>query len=200
VHGLWYRSWSLAGLKKRLRAAGHTVHAFSYPTLARTPARNATDLADFCLSHCSGTIHLVGHSLGGLIITAMMNSKMIPPIGRVVFLGTPLYGSLVAQRLVANPLGKWLLGQSGKVLSEGVELSPGTVEFGMIAGSLPRGLGRITGPLELPNDGTVSVAETVSEQLADRIELKTSHTGLLFSREAAHQAAIFLKSGRFDRG
>ena len=60
------------------------------------------------------------------------------------------------------------------------------------------GLGRVTGSFEGPNDGTVAVAETVSEQLSDRLELAVSHTGLLFSGEVARQSAIFLAQGRFE--
>jgi pimeloyl-ACP methyl ester carboxylesterase len=198
VHGLWYRSWSLVRLKSQLAAAGHRVHSFSYPTRAQTPEQSASGLADFCLRRCCGTTHLVGHSLGGLVIMAMLQKQPLPGPGRVVFLGTPLKGSCVAQRLGRFKTGKLLLGQASALLSEGLPLDQDSPECGMISGTLARGLGRMTGALDEPNDGTVAVSETVSGQLADRLELAVSHTGLLFSKEAARQAAFFLAQGHFE--
>ena len=200
VHGLWYRSWSLARLRKQLIVAGHTVHSFSYPTLARSPAQNASQLADFCLLHCTAPTHLVGHSLGGLVILAMLQNKPLASPGRIVFLGTPLNGSQVARRLGGNRAGKLLLGRAAQALSGGFGLLPDGPECGMISGTLARGLGRLSGALEGPNDGTVSVFETTSELLTDRLEQKVSHTGLLFSKEVARQAAIFIERGRFEHG
>lgn len=200
VHGLWYRSWSMFRLREQLNDAGYTVHVFSYPTLTRNPAQNAADLADFCVRQCAGSPHLVGHSLGGLVIVAMLHQGQLPSVGRIVFLGTPLKGSLVARRLGSNLAGKRLLGQAVSVLSEGLGLIPGVAQYGMISGTCARGLGQLTGALGGANDGTVAVSETVSDQLSDRLELHVSHTGLLFSREAARQAAIFLDQGLFERG
>jgi hypothetical protein len=43
------------------------------------------------------------------------------------------------------------------------------------------------------------VAETELEGTADRIVLRVSHTGMLFSAAVAKQAGAFLRSGRFSR-
>ena len=48
-----------------------------------------------------------------------------------------------------------------------------------------------------PSDGTVAVAETRLPGLADHCLVAASHTGLVFSRPAAGQAAAFLRHGRF---
>ena len=200
VHGLWYRTWTLARLRRQLADAGHTVHGFSYPSLARSPEQNAVELSDFCLRHCCGTTHLVGHSLGGLVILAMLKNEQLPPLGRIVFLGTPLNGSLVARRLGGNKAGKYLLGAAAPVLSEGLPLNPDVPECGMIAGTYALGLGRVTGALEGPNDGTVSVTETMSGHLSDLLVLNVSHTGLLLSGEVARQVALFLDQGCFQPG
>ena len=49
-----------------------------------------------------------------------------------------------------------------------------------------------------PNDGTICVEETELPGAADRIVLPVSHTGILFSAEAARQTASFLATGRFN--
>ena len=48
-----------------------------------------------------------------------------------------------------------------------------------------------------PNDGTVAVEETRLSGLADHAVIPTSHSGLLFSEEAARLALSFLGEGRF---
>jgi hypothetical protein len=47
------------------------------------------------------------------------------------------------------------------------------------------------------HDGTVAVAETQLDGLADHVVVPASHSGLLFSEEVARQAAAFLREGRF---
>lgn len=199
VHGLFYRSWSMRPLARRFRTAGHRVHAFSYPTLSRNPEINAQALGKFCRENIPETAHFVGHSLGGLVILAMLRQEHRIRPGRVVFLGTSLNGSLVARRLRKFKAGSGLMGRAGGLLTRGLLPTPGAAEYGMIAGTAGRGLGRLTGPFAGPGDGTVSIAETRSEALSDRCDLPVGHTGLLFSAEAARQAAYFIETGRFDR-
>lgn len=200
VHGLWFGSWAMARLAGRVRARGHRAHAFSYPTLTQDPDRNAAELAALCRELGPGPAHFVGHSLGGLVILSMLQHAPDIRAGRVVFLGTPLNGSMVARRLKSAPPGGRLVGRAGELLSEGLSPRPGDAEFGMIAGTSGRGLGRLTGALDGPGDGTVTVAETRSEALSDHCELPVGHTGLLFSAEAARQAIFFIENGRFDHG
>src|SRR3546814_18686339 len=70
-------------------------------------------------------------------------------------------------------------------------------EVGMIAGSLPHGLGGLLARFEGDNDGTVLVEETRSPQLADHVVVAASPSGLLFSAEAIAQTVAFLGTGPF---
>lgn len=197
VHGLWYRCWSLALLKKRLAAHGFQGRCFSYPTLAQWPDTSARTLAGFCRKSGSNTVHLVGHSLGGLLILAMLGQGAYQPTGRLLLLGTPLAGSRVARRMASWPGGKLLLGHSGGLLADGASAAGGAWTCGMIAGTRGIGLGRLSGVHLGPGDGTVALAETRHQMVSERLELPVSHTGLLASRAVAEQAAHFLASGRF---
>jgi hypothetical protein len=69
----------------------------------------------------------------------------------------------------------------------------------MIAGSRPLGLGRLFGRFEGPHDGTVAVAETRLPGLAAHALIRSSHSGLIVSPEAAELAARFLATGGFGR-
>jgi hypothetical protein len=70
---------------------------------------------------------------------------------------------------------------------------------GAIAGRLPIGFGFAFGALTSPHDGTVSVAETELPGLTDHCVVPATHTGLLFSQDAAEQTIAFLRTARFAR-
>lgn len=198
VHGLWYRRWSMWLLQQRLERTGFAVRCFSYPTVAQSPERSAQALAAFCAESDCDTQHLLGHSLGGLVILAMLGQGGCRRPGRVLLLGTPLAGSAVARRLGDLPLGGWLLGHSRSLLSEGAPATE-NVRCGMIAGTRGVGLGKLSGARLGPSDGTVALAETRHPCVAERVELPVSHTGLLLSKTVARQAAHYLAMGRFAR-
>jgi pimeloyl-ACP methyl ester carboxylesterase len=198
VHGLWYRAWSMRVLHRRLESAGFAVRRFSYPTRTVAPKVNAAALGEFCVASGASALHLVGHSLGGLLaLQALGLAGQLPP-GRLVLLGTPLAGSRVARRSASLPGGGFLLGQAARLLEAGAAHLPANRETGMIAGVRPLGLGRLVGGLREPHDGTVCVDETRSVELAGRIELPVTHTGMLVSPRVAAQTAHFLRKGHFS--
>jgi hypothetical protein len=119
--------------------------------------------------------------------------------GRVVCLGSPLRGSAVARGIAGVPGGAIIIGKHLDILRTGLERWDGRQEVGSIAGRLPIGLGFAIGALSSPHDGTVSVAETELPGLTDHCVVPATHTGLLFSAEAAEQAIAFLRHGRFTR-
>ena len=111
-------------------------------------------------------------------------------------------GSLSARKARRVPGGRRLLGAARPTLEAGIA-GPAAGreigrEIGMIAGSRGIGLGLLLGGVGGPGDGTVAVAETRAEGLADHWVLPVTHTGMLFSRAVARQACRFLKTGRFD--
>jgi hypothetical protein len=71
--------------------------------------------------------------------------------------------------------------------------------LGIIGGGLGFGLGRLVGSLGGPSDGTILVEETQLDGAADRVVLRVSHSGMLFSAVVAKQAGTFLSTGRFSR-
>ena len=123
---------------------------------------NARALAEYVDGIACERIHLVGHSLGGVLIRAMLDQYVPPNLGRVVCLGSPLRGSVTAARLARWPGGARIIGRCMADLRRcgGFDAWPPHVEAGGIAGDLPFGVGRLFGPFAEPNDGTVAVAET----------------------------------------
>jgi pimeloyl-ACP methyl ester carboxylesterase len=197
VHGLWFRESWLRILGRRLEQAGYRVKGFSYRSTRVPLERSAMRLQHLCDRDFPKGVHLVGHSLGGLLILQMLEAGQWSRPGRVVFLGTPLTGSAVARQASRWPGASLLLGAAANPLLEGVQRWPENRQMGMIAGSRSVGLGRITGGLPKPNDGTVAVAETRHEGLSGHITLPVTHTGLIFSEPVSRQVLSFLTRGRF---
>lgn len=199
VHGIWMTGLDLLPLRRRLEEAGFEARVFRYPSLRWTPARSARLLHDALAEVEGDVLHLVGHSLGGLVILHLF--ERFPPRrpGRVVLLSSPVNGSAVARCLAARSITRPLLGRSTEAgLLGGVPRWWGTRDLGTIAGDHSIGVGRVIGALERPNDGTVAVAETRLQNAVDAITLPSSHMGLVFSRPVADHVACFLRTGRFS--
>lgn len=200
VHGLWMPGVAMTVLARRLQRAGWSTPIFSYPSRHATVSQNAADLAAFLKGIDAPAVHFIAHSLGGLVLTQLLQDYPAQRPGRVVLLGAPYQGSYVARRLNRHGWGRWLCGLSlkGALLGEGPRW-PGGRELGVIAGTSPFGAGWMTPGLPRPHDGTVAVAETVVPGQTDNITLPVTHTGLLFSAAVARQAIRFLATGRFAR-
>jgi pimeloyl-ACP methyl ester carboxylesterase len=204
VHGLWLTGIEGGILRKRLaKDLSAETRAFSYASVNSSMAANAQALAKFLSGLRADTLHLVGHSLGGLVILKLFeggDADRLPP-GRIVLLGSPLNGSRAARNLARLPLGKKILGRGveEELLSLRERRWQGQRELGVIAGSLGVGLGRLVGVGGAPSDGTILVDETRLPGIRAHLVLKVSHTGLPFSPTVARQTGAFLSSGNFDR-
>ena len=199
LHGLWMRAGAMIIQQRRLEAAGFAVHRFGYPTVLQSLEANAGVLANFIARVPGDTVHLVAHSLGGVVIRAMLEQGIPPRLGRVVMLGTPLRGSRVGARVTRLPGGRRVIGRSVIDLNArgGFNDWVAGVPAGAIAGRVPFGTGWLVGGIYEANDGTVAVAETRVPGLADHIVLPVSHFALPWSRRVSVQVQHFLEHGRF---
>jgi pimeloyl-ACP methyl ester carboxylesterase len=202
VHGLWLTGIEGSVLRKRLaRELNAESRAFGYPSVKSSVDANADALGKYLSELPADTLHLVGHSLGGLVILKLFETPLggrLPP-GRVVFLGSPLNGSRAAMNLARLPFGKPLVGRGvcEELLSPRARRWRGQRDLGVIAGNLSVGLGKLVGVRGAPNDGTIFVDETQLAGVSQHLVMPVSHTGLPFSASVAHQTAAFLRSGRF---
>ena len=201
VHGLWMRGTVMKILLRHMERHGFEVHAFNYPSIRDDLDANAARLAAFVARVPGDTVHLLGHSLGCVVILAMLERHALERPGRIVCLGPPFAGSVTAERVARLPGGERVIGRSLRdLLARGgfKTAAPGR-EVGIVAGRAPVGLGRLFGRFSGPNDGMVAVAETTLPGAADHIVLPVAHTALLWSPEVARQVEHFLRTGKFDR-
>ena len=195
VHGLWVPGWVMQPLAARLARTGLRCRTFSYMGAGKPIEAHAERLARFARE--VGPAHFVAHSMGGLVTLEALQQQDIPA-GRAVLLGTPARGCYAGRRLSRYPGGRWFLGQSEDLWREGRVARWSRPEaLGIVAGSVPLGLGRLFGPLPGVNDGVVSLEETEVEGMTARAVLPVGHSEMLFSARVADNVTAFLKEGRF---
>src|SRR6266511_1351477 len=111
VHGLWMYPLVMSLMQHRIARCGYVVECWGYPTVRSTLSESAERFHEYCQKHKGETVHLVGHSMGGLIVLNAASLAPIPCLGRIVVAGTPLTGSFSARRLERWPGGHWMLGE-----------------------------------------------------------------------------------------
>jgi pimeloyl-ACP methyl ester carboxylesterase len=202
----------MAAMERALQKAGFQTLNLDYGSRAANCEVLAEEVADRAkaflygdeeLQAASGRVHLVGHSLGGLLARAVVTRRRPPKLSRIVLLGPPNSGSEIADLLHQSWLYRYLLGPAALQLvthhpeSLAALLGPVTFELGVIAGDRaldPLGYLLLPGP----NDGRVCVARTRVDGMADHLVLHTTHALMMRNSQVIHQTVHFLRHGRFD--
>jgi len=188
-------------MRDRLAKAGFAPEVFRYPSM-RAALDEVTAALAARLRSFAGPVHLVGHSLGGVVVLETLEREGELPPGRIVLLGSPVQGSRTARSIAAWSVGPQLLG--GLAVAELARARDRRWslprEIGTIAGSRSVGLGRMFAALPLPNDGTVCVDETRLPGATAHLVQDVSHTGMLLSTAVVDSIASFLNDGRFGAG
>jgi pimeloyl-ACP methyl ester carboxylesterase len=191
AHGLGGGPLFMRPLARRLGRHFDQVINWGYSSLwspIETHGKNfATLLRQLDENGSGGRIHLVGHSMGGIISRLALTDYMPRRLGRFVMIAPPNRGSRVARRLAPH-LGRLcppimqLTDDSGSFVCT---LPPPSVpELGIIAAEM---------------DFMVPRANTSLGCECDHIVLPGLHSTLVWRRETAEQVRHFLESGKFRR-
>ena len=204
IHGLWMNGAESLFLRRRLqKQLDAPVHPFRYRSVSSTMADAAARLQAYVRELAPTTLHLIAHSLGGIVVHRWLERYPDQPPGRVVFLGTPALASHAAKSAAHRD---WALTPLGRCVAEELLTDQRSRrwtakrELGIIAGTHAVGLGRLFAKFDEDSDGTVAVSETRLPGATDHLMLPVSHTGLLLSARVAREAGSFLQTGRFTLG
>lgn len=196
--GLWMPGAAMALLAGRLTRAGYAPRVFAYRGRSSFEA-NAERLARFVREALQDRpAHFIGHSLGGVLILDMLNRHPEIAAASAVLLGSPVRGCLAGRRLGGAWVGRWMMGACGDLWQEHAARWQRTEPLGVVAGTLPLGLGRALGRLPGVNDGVVCVDETSVEGMTARALVPSGHSMLIVSPTVGGLVERFLASGRFE--
>ena len=186
-------------LQLRLAQRGFRTERFGYASARADLEHNAACLARVVQAQRSERVHLVGHSLGGVLALHATTRFELRAVHRVIMLGSPYRDSYTARELARRDWGRRIL---GKTVPEWLAATRGAVppevEVGVIAGTVAFGLGTLVArSLPPPHDGVISVAETAVGGMKAAVQVGVSHSQLLVSREVGRLVCRFLQHGDF---
>lgn len=202
IHGLGRSNAAMWLLASRLEDAGFEVERVGYDSLDQTPDEILDEISaqiSACCADTHRTVHYVGHSLGGLLIRAYLQSEQPANLGRVVLMGTPNQGTELVDRF----RDRWwihLLGPTASALGTDGNSFPASIESPYYPVGVIAGISDSNNDHLLPgaDDGLIGVDETRLEGMTDFIVLDTGHSAMRYDKEVARQSLFFLRNGRFQ--
>ncbi len=201
VHGAIVRGWEMALLRRRLRRLGYRVRQFRYRSMMKGLDDNARRLSDFLRGTEGDVLHVVGHSMGGVLIRKVFEQTPDPRPGRLIVIGSPLLDCWVGRRFTRlhRRIGRWLVGRTvaDHLARPSDPVWHGARDFGVLAGTYRFGVGALFKTFPRPSDGVVLLDETRLEGIRGHTTFRLNHFGMLFSRRCCAQIARFLATGGF---
>jgi len=204
VPGMYSPKVTMWPMARRIKRHGFQTVIFRNRYLSKTPEQNAQRLLEKLRLLSADRIHLLGHSLGGIVIMHALRLNSEQPAteqfadGKVVLIASPVKGCEFARNLQANRAIRPFLGRClvGGVLN-GVPEELGGRETGVISGCSPAGLAAMIYKSEHRYDGMINEFETQLDTAQDTISVSQSHAAMLFSQRCSDLVIAFLQRGQF---
>ncbi|HWB14639.1 MAG TPA: alpha/beta fold hydrolase [Pirellulales bacterium] len=191
VHGLGTNGqllmWRLA---KRLKRAGYRPIIWSYPSFLCPIEKNGGKLlerlTELDADPSVARIHLVTHSMGGIVARYALYRHRPAKIGRFVMMAPPNQGSDLAT--LFGPVLRWCFPAIDQLAAR-----PGS-----FVNCLPKLEGVEIGIIDASADFLVGRGKTFLACQRDHIVLPATHTLLAFQRRVGDEVLHFLASGCFS--
>lgn len=205
VHGLWRSGFAMNSIASDLEEHGYDTVSIDYPsTQLEIPVlaeRHLSDGLNECREKGAKHIHLVTHSMGGILARQYLQTKRLPKGGKVVMLSPPNQGSELSEKFGDSWWYKWIVGPAGISLSQKRNgIIPRLKEIEEPVGVIAAYRNWSLWPeswLPTPNDGTVSVQSMRLAEMDDFVLVNSGHAMMRFNRETQYQIRHFLAKGTF---
>jgi pimeloyl-ACP methyl ester carboxylesterase len=205
LHAISRTTLSLRRMQAAIEATGFATINPGYASRQKALEALAEDIHQ-AIEHFAGgidgSIHFVGHSMGGLLARVYLARHRPERLGRVVMLGTPNRGSEMADRLRNFAPYRAYFGPAGQQLGTQRDAAteamfpPVDYPVGIIAGD--RSIDPLASAfLPKPHDGRVSVENTKLDGMADHVVVHSPHPLLVRNDRAIKETIAFLKNGKF---
>jgi len=204
LHGLGRTAKSMSYMEQRLSDAGYTVFNYDYESRKKEIDSLVEDLQQFIENCCPRkeiTMHFVTHSLGGILVRALIAGNRPANLGRVVMLSPPNKGSEAVDYFGDYVFFEKIFGPAAAQLGTTPEsfpnrLGPADFELGIITGD------RTIDPISswiIPgaDDGKVAIERTKLEGMADFMVIHVSHAFIMEDQKVVDEVIHFLQHGRF---
>ncbi|MDF1663436.1 MAG: hypothetical protein P1V97_16820, partial [Planctomycetota bacterium] len=166
IHGLGGSPWTLSTLEGSLEEDGYRAVSFAYSAREESLEEISARFKSFIeKSVKSPRYHLVGFSLGNVVIRDAMKKGLPKGLARAVMIAPPNKAVGLAKSFKNCCLYSWIAGESGQKLADPAfykDLPIPNVEFGVIAGDCGTCLS-----YDEANDGIVPVKATKLEGMKD---------------------------------
>lgn len=205
LHGLGRGAGSMQPLADALAKEGYRVCPVDYPSTRFGPpalVREVTDAIAACAGD-SATLHVVTHSLGGILTRAWAREHRNQLTGRVVMLGPPNHGSELGDLAARSGVLRAVLGPTAVDLGTNPRSfpnrqAPADFPVGVIAGTKAwHPIGSVM--IDSPSDGTVSVKSARLPGMHDFATVHRAHSFIMNAPEVVHEVRAFLATGCFSR-
>ncbi len=190
IHGLLGNRWVLWPLDRFLKKQGYQSTKWCYRSVGNSVTNHARQLRAYLESeqHSTEPLHFVTHSMGGIILRAVLAEMNWQRPGRLVMLAPPNHGSNVAAF-------------ASKTLHY---LCPALSDLSTAPESLVHRLPMIdsldTGVIAGTQDLLVHLESTYIDNQVDHILIRCGHNRILRHPESLREIQYFLKNGRFTAG
>lgn len=204
MHGLAHIKWGLRHIEHALKQQGYKVVNLDYPSRKYTiPQITKNFLLPVFnkLSEEYDIIHLIGHSMGSIIIRYFKEHYDNNKIGNLVQITPPNNGSELASFAYSYPLLKFYFGPAlNDLVVNGSIYNLLTKEpnykLGIIAAKKSRWPFTIFNNTE-DNDGIISLNSMKLKNTKDIIILNEDHLSVLNSKATINAIIKYLKEGKF---
>jgi len=190
LHGLGRTSTSMNGLAEYLNENGFNIYNFGYPSQKYDIHTLSIDyFGEYVSDVCKGQeLHIVTHSLGGILVRYYLQDHEIDNLGRIVMLAPPNQGSEYADSVQTFPFSKSIIGPALFELgtdSNGVPLAidSADADIAIIAGS---------------KDKKVSTESAMLDDSSAFLVVDTAHTFIMNNDYVRAAVLRYLMFGQFS--